>query len=108
MRRSLHDRIVEETERNIENVGFDPSVDHLPGRDQPDELGGRIPDLSFDHPGPGRTFVEVDSSCSMEGHDRQQMDDFQDAARPEDRLFRVTPCGTSEFDTSDDGLLDFF
>lgn len=91
-----------EVEDELSECGArDLRVDHLSDRNQPEKLGGGIPDASFDHPGPGKTYIEVDSGRGRSKRDREQLAGFERALELGDRLIQVTEFGSRPINEDD-------
>lgn len=81
----IDDLASELTDAGVENLMTDHVVD---GRGAAATFGDRRADLSFDHPGRGTTYIEVDDE--RDDPARRQLDDMAADLGPGDRLLSVT------------------
>lgn len=82
--------VIEDLANRLDEAGAERLMtDHVTdGRGAPEPLGDRRADLSFDHPGPGETFIEVDEQRDVAA--RRQLNDMVEPLGPGDRLLSVT------------------
>ena len=105
MRDSWHNRAVEETADELSMLGFDVEADHIDDYENPEQIGGRVPDVTATGPFGQERVFEVDSSEQPSGHDKRQLQDMTDTGAD---VTRLTPddfgFGPQE---GDDGLFPF-
>lgn len=84
----------------------DRQTDHLEdGLGAPRELNDQRLDQSWDHPGPGRSFLEVDPTHTDTG--QEQLNKATEALDTEDHLYHATREGVHRVDEDEDTGLFF-
>lgn len=86
MRDSWHDRAVEETADELAADGFRVRADHIDDYGDPEQIGGRVPDITATGPFGQEQVIEIDSSDQLSGRDQRQFQDMTDAGADVTRL----------------------